>query len=243
MIKMEAKLLKLLIIPGLMEAMLLAGVFFVFLPKVMEISQMNTQAVGLQKSTADLSVKRNYLLSMDEADLKKKSELLEMALPKNRDMYYLLNVIGQVASQEGYAVDSFGIDPGVFKGDENNSKKAELIRIPVSAVLFGPKENFVDLVGVIERSLPVLSIENLDYKDRGGSNQLSITVMTSFAPNEVDPKITDLTMNDLMMTPKEVELIGQLSSFKKIEGIMATDQGLDSGKTYTKYIRNNPFNP
>ena len=238
--------LKLVWLPALVGAIFLMSINMLLMPRIDEIKQFQVDSATAKKKAADYDQKRNYLLSADEEDIKAKEGLLVQALPGRKDVYYLLTVVQNLASEYGYSVKSFSVSPG--KIDNSTSKKPSsqpkntaLTRIPVIISLSGSKEQFLPLIDGIERSLPILSIGSFKMTQNGGVISLDLSVTTSFSSDIFDVKVANLTLADLTLTKDEVATLNTLSTFK-LRSDATSLLSTESAKAFVPYNRNDPFN-
>ena len=255
---MDVGLIKVFAIPVLVGVGLLVTVGAVIVPKVGEIQDYNSKTAKLVKTRKDVEARKNYLLNINQDEILKNSEYLNMALLKNKDAYVLVTVIRSVVEKFGYSVDSFSISPGTVGGEEvpasgaskttSKTKKTkvageqnDLARIPVTLTLLGPKDKFMDLITEMESSLPILSIGKMDIKNEGQLSTIKMSISSYFSTEKTDVKIASVSIADLTLSQKENELIESISKYSKIEGVNASDTGLIRKKDFTKYDRPNPF--
>jgi len=220
-----------------------------FIPKFSQIKELRLGIEKVKKDSRDLNQKRAYIQSVDERDLKAKQEMLLMALPESKNIYYLLNVVTGLVSDYGFMVDSFSLSPGELKDEDgdvkNNIKKTEGVSsLAFSVNLIGPEDRYIELVTGLENSLPLLSLSSLESKNISNNIvTLDLSLMTYFAPKktETDVDVEKLTYKDLLMTEDEVAVLSRLDGFRKIEGLFLDMETLDSGKQYQEYDVRNPF--
>lgn len=214
-------------------------------PRIDEVFEFQRNTESTNKKTVEINEKRNYLLSANEEDLKLKENTLSSALPVKKDVYYLLTVVQNIASQYGYSVDSFSVSPGKLETESADTKTLKvgsdvLKKIPVVITLSGLQSNFLPLVDTIESSLPILSIDAFKMSQNSGGVKLDLTVATFFSSDKFDIKVGNLTLADLTLTKDELATLNRLSTFKVTTDINSLTAS-ESGKNYIRYDRVDPF--
>ncbi len=216
----------------------------VVVPKIGQIKDYRSQVSDLKTKIDDLNKKRAYIQSIDEGDLKAKEEVLLMAMPESKDIYYLLNVVTGVVSEYGFMVDGFSFSPGELKegGEEETASLQGISRVSFDLNLVGPGERYIELIEGLENSLPILSFDEIDSKVVGEAvSTIDLKMTTYFASGKEKVDVSKLAYTDLIMTQSETDLLEDLANYKKIEGLFAVDGGLGGGKTYQEYELKNPF--
>ena len=173
---------------------------------------------------------------------------LNLSLLKNKDAYYLVNVVRNVVEQKGFRIDAFSITPGeveaeteeVAETSQTVNNKFGLTNIPVELTLLGPKSSYVDVVKALERTLPILSISNFEVKNVGEVAQIKLEVETYFVADKFESNLDKLTLADLTLTQDEMSLVKTLSEYDKTAG-MVIDSGLIKSGEFKNYDRENPF--
>jgi len=216
----------------------------VVVPKIGQIKDYRSQVTDLKAKIDDLNKKRAYVQSIDEGDLKAKEEVLLMAMPESKDIYYLLNVVTGVVAEYGFKVDGFSFSPGELKeiGEEGAAGLQGISRVSFDLNLMGPGERYIELIEGLENSLPILSFDEIDSKVmEEAMSTIDLKMTTYFASGSEKVDVSKLAYTDLIMTQTEIDLLEDLANYKKIEGLFAVDGGLGGGKSYQEYELKNPF--
>ncbi|MFA4827110.1 MAG: hypothetical protein WC596_02530 [Candidatus Shapirobacteria bacterium] len=238
---MEPEMLQIFLIPGVVFLVILVVVLGLVVPKIGEIAEMRKNTATVAEETRKLAEKRDYLKSVDQQELQDNADFLASALLREKNAYYLVNVVRNIVSKFGFQVDSFSVSLGKLT-KEDGEKEIEIMaaKIPVTIVVLGPKDKYLDLVATIEKSLPILEIQNFDMKAEGETVMISLGVASFYVSTKAEATATSLTLTDLMMSQKESELLSTIRSFETV----GTVTGIESGtKEFVKYDRTNPFNP
>lgn len=219
----------------------LAGLFLLTMVGVLssKVGEINTTLVERQtvaQQISDLNQKRNYLLTLSEDDLKKKTELLSQALPADKNVYFLLTVVDSIAQKYDFTVSNFNVSPG--KVNDQSKKDNVLSKVPVTVSLSGPSDSYLALITAIEQSLPILSIDQFKLSQTGLLAKLDLTVSTYFSNANTEVKVKNLTLTDLSMTSAEAATITNLASYTPLLNV---NIGETSGEQFVRYDRSNPF--
>lgn len=237
----ESDLLLLFVNPLLLVlgAFLLYGVFLK--PQLAVIGKNQAEikkAEVLLKSAED---KRNYLLSISQDELEKNVDLVRSAVLGQKDSYYLVGVVRNIADRYGFRVESFSVNPGKLD-DDKNLKTPEAIQLPVTLSLVGVKDTYLDLVKAMENSLPILTFKKFDMKGVGSIVELNIVVTAYYIPDQKETTMSNLSLNDLKLVGNELEMLRTISEFKKADGgARLKDNTDDVQYRQGEYIRTNPF--
>ena len=227
--------------------LVLVSISVAFIPKFSQIKELRQSIELAKKNTEDVNQKRAYIQSVDDEDLKAKQEMLLMALPESKNIYYLLNVVSGLVSDYGFMVDGFSLSPGELKEDggdvKSNANKTEGVSsLTFTISLIGPEDRYIELVSGLENSLPLLSLNSLESKSVSTNIiTLDLSLVTYFASKKAEVDVEKLTYKDLLMTEDEVAVLERLNGFRKIEGLFLNMETLGSGKQYQEFDVRNPF--
>jgi len=190
-----------------------------------------------RRATATMKSKVNYFSSVDQARLAEMESILNKAVFKQDKSYYLVGVIQQIASEYGYMVDSFSAQVGeISKADAG--KKVDTVDLGIKIALVGPRERYLELISRMEKMLPVLSVSNFKIKTAQDLALLEMEITAFFIPKIETMKINNLSLDDLALTQKEMDLIGTLESYKSFEAVMPE---IGSRTEWKEYPSDNPF--
>lgn len=219
---------------------IIASIGLIVLPKLSQIQSFSKQKLDLTGKSDDIKNKISYLKSMDESALKNKEDVLLMAMPESKDIYFLLNVITDLSKQYEFFVSGFSFSPGNIEGESEN-KKEDLEQVDFGMTLTGPVSKYIDLVEGFESSLPILTINEVDSKSIPGDLvEINISISTHFAVGKNKVDVSKLTYRELVMTDKETKLLEELAGYRKIEGLNVGDSNA-GGKLFQEYEVRNPF--
>lgn len=212
----------------------------VFAPKLDQIREFIKNNKQMNSKTEDINQRRAYIQSIDDAELIAKKEILLMALPESKDIYFLLNVMSGLVSEYGFTVDSFSMSPGELK-ENLDSTDGGVSSLKFSVNLVGPSSKYVELINGLENSLPILSLNGLESESISSEFvkiDLGLTTYFVFSKDEVD--IEKLTYKDLLMSQDELTVLERLNSFRKIEDLFL-DKNSGGGKQFQEYEIRNTF--
>lgn len=237
----ESSLLKYFSLPAVLVVLVFVSFSFVLQPKIDEISKMRKDMILLKEQKSKIVEKKNYLLSIDEDELKENDKYLSNSVLRDRNSYFLVGVIRRIADKHLFMVDSFNVSPGELAKEDAAKKsqtKTGYTSIPVKINLIGPKSEYLNLLLAMEKSLPVLSIDNFDMKLKDNLAELSLTVSSYFVEARKEMTSNDLSLSDLTLNKTEQELLSRIGEFEDYASFGQVDI---EGKEFVEYERGNPF--
>jgi len=235
---MDTRMFLLWLQPIGLALVLIFSLILVIVPKISEISGKMAEIKSVNNKIKEVNQKRNYLQMTDQEEIKNNALKLAMGLLPEKDAYLLVRIIRNVVGEANYAIDDFSISMGDIKSD-NTAKKDTLNydKIPVNVTLVGPMENYLNLIKLIERSLPVMSIESLEMNSsQDGVSLVKLGVSAYFLREITNLKIENISLADLTPSQEETNLLLKINEYKS----MAVETNNEGG-TFTKYERQDPF--
>ncbi len=220
------------------------GLFFltlwVIFPRFEEIRQTISEIgkTGATKKTLD--TRKSWLLGLDEEGLKKMSGTVESALLREKNAYYVVGIVRNVAAKHEYMIQSFSVSIGKLSGGEEKEEKSYYAKIPVTLELNGPREKYLDLIKSLERSLPLLSLESFEQRVTGGVAELRLVISAYYIQGANVVDLTKLDLNQLDLKKEEMDVINELRNFELVGGLSGLDMSQEE-KKYVKYERKDPF--
>ena len=211
----------------------------ILMPKISEIGTVNEKINGVNLNTKKINEQNKYLMSIDQEELRKNADYLDNAVLKDKKSYLLVEIIRGIANKFDYQIKSFSLVPGELKVDESNKISEDMIKMPVSLSMAGPKEKSLELIFALEKTLPILFIDKFETKSSGELSQLDLVISAYYVKDNINMETNNVSLNDLILSKDEVALITKISSFTKIE---TNTVGVGSSN-FQQYQRENPFSP
>ncbi|MFC1653223.1 hypothetical protein ACFL1M_00045 [Patescibacteria group bacterium] len=156
-------------VPIVSGLFILLSLFLVLIPSFSEISKTRFENKRIEKSLNDLNKKYSILDSLTESSLNGQVSLVEGALPSEKPVFNIINMIQAGAGTLGVVVDSFEFSPGSLATEsaqlKNKSRKSsgvgdvEFINAEISVV--GTFDQVLAFVDLIENSLPVTEVDSV----------------------------------------------------------------------------------
>lgn len=238
----SGSLIKLFLPPFALIVFFITSLGWLILPKIESIKSLKSSSEKIKSQTKSTEEKRNYLLSVDQEQLKQDSDYLSSAVLKEKNSYLLLGVIGEITEKYGYDISSFTLSVEDLKNTTNSLKLADksvATKMPLNIEVSGPADKFIDLIKNLENSLPILFINSLETSQQ--SNNLTIKMMISsyYLADKIDVESENLSLTDLKLSKEESDLLSKISRFEKTEGLNQMDSS--TGGAYKEYDRENPF--
>jgi Tfp pilus assembly protein PilO len=241
----ETGLLKLVVIPLVLVLVSMVVFFIVVVPKIETIGTTNIGIADIEQKTNKIKEKSSYLMSIDQNEIKRNTDYLTAAIMHESNAYYLVNVVRSIADKYGYQVDSFSVSPGKINPNQTEAKSDKLTAmvLPVSLTIVGSSDKYLDLMLAIERSLPILSVNKFDMKNKGDSStEIDLQVSAYYVGDNVELNLANLSLADLTLSKEESGVVSKISGFEKIAGIDNLLNTDGSAKKFVKYDRTSPFN-
>jgi len=241
----ETAMLKQLIMPIVLVVVLAMILNVVVMPKYRDIKKLSANIKKVKTETQKVTEKLNYLNSVPQDELAKSEELLAGSMLYEKDAYFLVSVIRTIADKFGYVVSGFSISPGKIKSDVNlvTDKKKAAKTLPVTMVLLGPKEAYLNLILELEKSLPILSLDKFEMKSKTTVAELNLIVSAHYFGSEASQEVKNLSLSDLKMDKKELDLIQTLGGFSNNRQMLEVAQSQVATRSGIIYGRDNPFIP
>lgn len=235
---LESALLILFLQPLLLVGLFFLSLKYIIIPRVDEITQVKSEINKTLLSTNKLNDQVAFLASVDQEELKKNTEYLDSAVLRDKKSYLLVEIIRKVADKYDYSIEGFSLTPGEIKEEEERVSLKNMIKMPVSLVLYGPEEKTLELLLALEKTLPILFIDNYKTTNIKNTTKLDLTVSSYYLPESSDANTNIISLNDLILSKEESALVEKISDFIKI------DLGQDNNQEteFKKYDRKNPFN-
>lgn len=240
MFGLDSTLLIVFIPPMALFLVLILVFNVVILPKIGEITDTVDKITSVQTETRGIVDKKNYILSINQKDLEKSANYVNNALLPEKNSYLLVSIIRKIADKYNFQIDSFQIKLGeMVKKDVPATAIDASSKVMVNLTLVGPKSQYLDLVNGLEKSLPILSIDNFGMKMSNEAATLDLTVAAYYLGNTAKTNINKLSLADLTLKKDESDLVTRLTTdFTIIQDSSAvkTEQ-----KSYVKYEQRDPF--
>jgi len=239
----ESGLIRMFFVPVAMVVIFLISLGLVIIPKIDQIGGLQDDITTIKAKIKSTNEKRDYLMSIDQDELKRNEDYLDNAVLKEKSSYLLVGIIRKISDKYGFQVKSFSISPGNLKGDVSETLKVSdtdvAVKLPVNLVLYGPVVRNLELVKALENSLPLLFIDKLDTRADGTNNDLEMQVSSYYVADKTDLVSGNLTLNDLKPTKEETDLLTTISQFEKTQNF--ENVSAEEGKQFVKYERQDPF--
>lgn len=242
---LETGLLKMFFGPFVVVLLFIISLNVIIVPKVGQIFDYLDQISSLNDARKTTNQKRAYLSSIDQEQLEKDADYLNMAVLKEKKSYLLVGVIRQIADKYGFSIKSFSVSPGEIKSGEEEKQSLKVsdtdvaIKLPISVVLVGPQDSSLDLIKGIENSLPILFIDRFSTRVASGIAELDLSISSYYVPEKESLISGNLSLNDLKLTQQESDLISQISQFDKIGGF--GDATSNENESFIMQERKDPF--
>lgn len=217
----------------------------VIIPKISEISEVSARTEAAKLGIKQMQDKRDYVASLDTEELQKNSQLISNALLPERNAYMLVNVVRTIADRYQFNVDSFRIVLGEIGTKASGAKVTGVegvMKTPINLVLVGPKSSYLAFISSIERSLPVMSIDQFTMKSSGEAVIIDLVVAAYYVEDKTKLTVDKVSLGDLVLKKAESELIEKIAEYKVVVKTGEIEGQIGRGTEFTKYNRTDPFN-
>lgn len=243
----NSSLIKLFLLPLGVVLVFFVSLNLVIIPRYDAIKSLLSSISKVKSEIKLTDSKRAYLSSVDQDELNKNQESLSSAVLQEKNSYLLVGVVENISEDFGFRIKSFLINPISVKESVDSLKVSTenvATKLPVNVTLEGPKDKMVDLLISIENSLPIMFIDKIAIVGRQETVEISLVISSYYVPNNENLVSGNLTVNDLVPTKEENDLLSTISHFKKDESLTKSlvDQS-SQGKSYVEYNREAPFTP
>lgn len=221
---------------------LLTSMGWLILPRIESIKLLKSSSDTVKKQIASINEKRDYLISVDQSQLKQDEEYLSSAVLPEKNSYLLIGILRDVANKYGYSISGFSLSIGDLKGGKESlvvAKKNEATKMPLNIELSGPTDKLIDLIKGFENSLPILFIDKLETSKEATNTIIRMVISSYYIADKVDLSSENLALSDLKLTKDEADLLTKISQFEK--NVSLNDINNFGGGTFVEYDRANPF--
>jgi hypothetical protein len=253
--------LRIYFVPILVLVACLALFFLVTFPKISSIIRLRKQLGSLKNQEQNMVDKIQLIVSLDEEETQKYMRLVNLAIPRQKDISLILFSINSPARKEGFLIDKLEFNLGELKNKAENATSSALLsdrkkklsrvkkskasnnleRINVDLNLVGRQSNLVKLIRDFEQSLPLLGLKSLDATI-GKSEKISLKMnLTMFFFPEVNlPQLEKIPLDQLALSSGEKEQLDELSQFYRHDVALFGTEGESESPSIP---RDNPFMP
>lgn len=238
---MDKRIFSLWLEPFALFLVMFMSIFMLIIPKINEgLTRLNENKSVLKK-VADVNEKITYLQTIDQDQIQKDAQKLASGLLPEKSSYLLLKVIQNTAQKLNYNIDDFSISMGDVKEETGeNIKVTSFDKIPIQVNLIGPAENYLDLAKVLERSLPIMSINQFEMSSiKSGVTTIKLEVNAYYMKEITNFKIENISLADLTLSQAESDLLATISEYRELD-VNSIESVGESG-TFVKYDRVDPF--
>lgn len=224
----------------------LVGVFIILIsglvywPKLTETQGILSEIKKSQKNLVTINEKIAYLQSIDQAELEANSMILANGVLPEKNSYLLVNIVKKTIAEFGFDVAEFSVSMGEIGEKKEEIKKvtAEYEKVPVTIKINGPKSNYLSLIAGLEKSLPILSIDNFEMKVSNQVSTIELIISAYYLPDKIKSNIENFSLAELTLTQEEAGLLDKIREYKNYGGSVSVDSPI---LEYKNFGREDPF--
>ncbi|HEX8931547.1 MAG TPA: hypothetical protein VF810_00150, partial [Patescibacteria group bacterium] len=102
-------------------------------------------------------------------------------------------------------------------------------------------DKYIDFVSGIEKSLPVLSIDDLKITGKEFTSTLQLSVSAYYIGKSMEFNINSLSLADLTLSKDESEIVSRLNQFDYDKNIVLMEGAQEASHSFTKFDMRDPF--
>lgn len=238
----SSSLIKLFLPPLAVFIFFLTSLGWLILPKIESAKSLRSSIERIKSQIKLINEKRDYLLSIDQAQLQQNADYLSSAVLPGKNSYLLLGVVRDIVEKYDYKITSFSLSIQNLKEESDSLKVADknvATKMPINLEVTGPTEKFIDFIKAIENSLPILFIDSMENSQKGLNTDLKMSISSYHITDKIDGISENLTINDLKLTKEESDLLAKISQFEKSLSLEGTNEF--EGGNFVEYDRPIPF--
>lgn len=197
-----------IIFPALTGAVCLLLIALIVVPQTLSFFNNQESLRASEEKHQFLSEKAQTLSSLNEVDLKNKTEVMVSVLPDDKDYSTILGLIQSITSATGFVITSFQI--GAPFTDTSTGTLGFNIKVEIT----GQQENFKNLLNGLENSKQVLKLSGVEINDQGNATRLEtvVSIDAYYAPlpkaiGALNAPLPELTAEDLALLTKYSRLV------------------------------------
>jgi len=242
--KNKIELRSAIFIPG---AVIFIALFSLLLILPAQIKALLNEWQKIKKIEAEIKdLKTKYLLvsSLDQETLKKQSELVTTALPRDKSVPYILQGVRNAIRGSGFLIKSLKFAPGeVSKEKREKTAKKRIEELPLELKAVGPFDRLAELFDTLEETLPLFqadAIEAVASQRMADNVNVEMELTTFYAPPIAAYQIKNISLDDLVLSEQESALLEKLSQFRRTVIAVKEKEKQESGAGEAG-TKTNPF--
>lgn len=231
--------------PVVVILFLLIALRVVIGPKLVEVRAFQGKEKQLRGEIKTVEEKRRYIEVLKSSDLGGEEALVDSCLLREKDAYWLVNLLKILADKHLFSLQSFSISPGLLtnSGGQEKIKESGLTGVSAKVSFVGSKDKYIEFLLNVERVLPVLSIDKLEIRSSGETVAELEMVVSAYYQQEIPEKdLRQLSLADFKVGPEELAALEKLAGFESLAQVRSSIGGLMGGKQgFVEYNRGDPF--
>lgn len=243
--------LKMLSFPLFSFFLCLFLLFFLLIPKWGSIKNMAVESKSIEAKKNEFLAKAQVLSTVELNQLKNYYSLASLAVPENKDVSLALFAFSEPARKNGFFLNELSFDLGEIeseKGEEASPAKVKKEKtdssteaVSAAMSLVGSAKNADSLFSDLEKGLPLMQIDKLNYQSvRGEIVNIDLRVSFFYGQQESLYDINSLKIGELSLSDQELNLLAELADYDKQEKVLESLR-LSRPATGNGNGRENPF--
>jgi len=173
-----------------------------------------------KKELIDLRQRYALISALDKEEIRAQSTKAVKVLPETKDVTYILTGLRNALERAEFAIDTLQFSPGEIKKEvEEKSRDKKVVEsLPINLELIGILNNFDKLLKELETSAPLFEIALVEMSKFTRISEeevvkVELSLSTFYSPPMTAYKTDVITIDDLVLTEAEKEILTTLDQF------------------------------
>lgn len=195
---------KFFLFPAIIVLLCIVLFFQFIIPQFQALSLARQEAGEASEKLQILNDNLNVIINTDDFSLDSQLDILNRALPLNKDFISILNVLNSAALKAGVILNNFSLQIGDISDTEEKDKFPTIsVTIPINADAFAVNK----FMSAIHNALPLSEVSSVKTGDRVS------TINISFYYKSLD-SLKSESYSIKPISQKGLELVNRLRSFQ-----------------------------
>jgi|GEM_PF-3940719 len=213
--------------------LLIIGLAILFVrPRIIEINEIQNNLKVERERLVKLTEKAAFLQNQDLNKLKNDANLVNSAIPSEKDIPYILSSLNLLSREASVSVISVQTSPGKISTESGVKSLAKTIdqksssqtdKLLFNVVIEGPFEGIKYFLTKLASILPLQSVNSISFSRKGKGEEVFGTVNATFSIAtyyQLLPKYLGKTSDPIeKITPEEEKILSTISTFEKAQEV------------------------
>ncbi len=182
-------------------------IMFVIYPEIQNFLNIDAQVTQLKTQISTLQNNINNISGLNDSDLQTNFNLVNNAVPVDKDFSGAIQDISSVAIQSNVILNDFTVKVGDYASKSNTPGSSSTQDFTLDIDIDGSPSGIVNFLTKIKNSLPLMSVESISISQA----QATIALQVYYVPYQ--QHTVDLTTYNLSLNPTDQSTLNQLASW------------------------------